>query len=141
METKIKDFLCRMAFFAAEGMGEDKLVEFAKQADALLNEINHAKPGKVPDGWRFFTADFSLQAAGKSETGSVMLIRDHAGKARWHAFSDEVQELVPLYVSGNGRTVDEAISDAACVAIVADTFAANLGDRVQVQAELVKGGA
>lgn len=59
METKIKDFLCRMAFFAADGMGEDKLVEFAKQADALLNEINNAKPGKVPDGYALVPIDMT----------------------------------------------------------------------------------
>ena len=70
----------------------------------------------APDGWRFSTADFSLQAAGKSETGSVMLIRDPEAKARWHQQSEEAKERddgPPLYVSGEGATFATAMTDAS----------------------------
>ena len=70
----------------------------------------------APDGWRFSTADFSLQAAGKSETGSVTLIRDPEAKARWHQQSEEAKERddgPPLYVFGEGATFATAMTDAS----------------------------
>lgn len=96
METKIKDFLCRMAFFAADGMGEEKLVEFAKQAEDLLLEMarQSTKPTAVPN--EMFVSEFA-----------------------------------PRTLEAYARGWNE------CRAIVA----ANLGDRVQVPAELVGGGA
>lgn len=77
--------------------------------------------GDVPDGcgWVFCTADFSLQAAGKSKTGSAMLVRDQAGRAWWNKLSDEAQEVVPLYMSGEGITVADAIADAVSRALLA----------------------
>lgn len=66
----------------------------------------------VPDGWEFYTADFSLKASKKSDVGGVMLVRDLAGKAKWHSLPPEVQENVALYVGGVGPTLQEAIEDA-----------------------------
>ena len=67
----------------------------------------------IPEGWGFSSADFSLQASGVSEFGGVMLIRTGADRADWHALTDEQREVIPLYVSGTGRTVAEAIASAA----------------------------
>ena len=67
----------------------------------------------IPEGWGFSTADFSLQANGISEFGGVMLVRTGADRAYWHFLDDEQKEDVPLYVSGIGRTVAEAIANAA----------------------------
>lgn len=61
MDAKIKELLTRLSFFAEDGMGEPKLVEFAKQADALLLEVarkpNTQQPvawvWQFPDGWRY----------------------------------------------------------------------------------------
>lgn len=39
METKIKDLLARLAFFAEDGMAEPPIVAIAKDADALLKEM------------------------------------------------------------------------------------------------------
>lgn len=67
----------------------------------------------IPEGWAFSTADFSLQACGVSEFGGVMLIRTGADRAAWHALTVEPREVIPLYVSGTGRTVAEAIASAS----------------------------
>lgn len=76
-----------------------------------LAELKGQMP--IPEGWCFMSADFSLQAAGKSGFGGVMLVRDLAGKEAWHALSEEEQEIEPLYIGGEGRTVLEAIVNAA----------------------------
>ena len=70
---------------------------------------------QAPAGWRFMSADFSLQAAGKSTFGSVMLIRDPEEKVRWHQQDEATKERAdgpPLYVSGKGETFEAAMADA-----------------------------
>ena len=67
----------------------------------------------IPEGWGFSSADFSLQASGVSEFGGVMLIRTGADRADWHFLTDEQREVIPLYVSGTGKTVAKAIASAA----------------------------
>jgi hypothetical protein len=67
----------------------------------------------IPEGWGFCSADFSLQASGVSEFGGVMLIRTGADRADWHFLTDEQREVIPLYVSGTGKTVAKAIASAA----------------------------
>ncbi len=67
----------------------------------------------IPEGWGFCSADFSLQASGVSEFGGVMLIRTGADRADWHFLTDEQREVIPLYVSGTGKTVVKAIASAA----------------------------
>ena len=77
---------------------------------------------RAPKGWRFLTADFSLQAAGKSSTGHVMLIRAPEEKALWHQQSEATKERddgLPLYVSGEGETFADAMVDAEIKALAA----------------------
>lgn len=79
----------------------------------------------APDGWRFLTADFSLQAAGKSEVGSVLLVRDPEAKARWHQQNEETKESddgPPLYILGEGSTFTTAMTDASRKAYAAGTI-------------------
>lgn len=44
METKIKNLLARLAFFAEDGMAEPPIVAIAKDAEALLKEMCRAQP-------------------------------------------------------------------------------------------------
>ena len=76
----------------------------------------------APDGWRFSTADFSLQAAGKSAVGWVTLIRDPMAKEQWHQQSEGTKESddgPPLYVSGSGKTFATAMTEASRAALKA----------------------
>lgn len=69
----------------------------------------------VKSGWAFCTADFSMQAAGKRPQGSVMLIRSPEQAVLWHQMPADLKDAVdgpPLYVSGAGNTVEEAIESA-----------------------------
>ena len=73
-----------------------------------------------PDGWRFMTADFSVQAYGRTNAdsdGTVTFIRSPDQRARWHKLPDEVKEgdQIPLYVAARGATLEEAF-DRACKA-------------------------
>lgn len=67
----------------------------------------------TPKGWVFYSADFSLQASGKSELGSVTLIRDIEGRKWWHSLSDTEMLEHSLYVYGTGKTIFEALENAA----------------------------
>jgi hypothetical protein len=69
----------------------------------------------IENGWCFSAADFSLQAAGKSKTGRVVLVRDTLNKAKWHKQTDELKEsddCPELFITGEGVTLDEAIVSA-----------------------------
>lgn len=73
------------------------------------------KSHNAPDGWRFYFADFSMQAEGRGNIGSVMLIRDPDEKARWHMQDESDKECAngpPLYVTGCGETLEAALSEA-----------------------------
>lgn len=70
---------------------------------------------KAPVGWRFYTADFSLQAAGLSETGRVLLIRSPEEKVRWHQQGEAIkdrEDCPPLFIEGEGETFEDAMRDA-----------------------------
>ena len=84
-----------------------------EQARAAIAALQAEPQPAIPEGWGFSSADFSLQASGVSEFGGVMLIRTGADRADWHSLTDEQREVIPLYVSGTGRTVAEAIASAA----------------------------
>jgi hypothetical protein len=84
-----------------------------EQARAAIAALQAEPQPAIPEGWGFSSADFSLQASGVSEYGGVMLIRTGADRADWHFLIDEQREVIPLYVSGTGRTVAEAIASAA----------------------------
>ena len=73
----------------------------------------------IAEGWRFYSADFSLQASGKSEVGSVTLVRDPKNKVLWHkliqAMDDGIiakpssEDYPELYISAEGKTVEAAV--------------------------------
>jgi hypothetical protein len=67
----------------------------------------------VPDGWVFYSADFSCVVSGRTLKGQIMLKRDPDGKNWWHSLTEKQQEDTDLYVRGNGVTVQSAIDDAA----------------------------
>ena len=68
------------------------------------------------NGWRFYTADFSLQAMGNQKSkGSVTLVRCSEQRAIWHKLPEDVIEsddCPELYVAGMGLTIEDAIADA-----------------------------
>ena len=92
---------------------EDAIREASKKVRAAIAALQASPQPAIPEGWGFSSADFSLQASGVSEFGGVMLIRTGADRADWHSLTDEQREVIPLYVSGTGRTVAEAIASAA----------------------------
>ena len=70
---------------------------------------------RIESGWCFDIADFSMQASGKSTLGVVMLVRDQETRKKWHNLSDELKESEEgpeLYVSGKGKTLEEAVAVA-----------------------------
>jgi hypothetical protein len=85
----------------------------------------------APDGWKFMSADFSIQAHtdNPDTPGGVLLIRDLENRTLWHdrlkevvAMAqdqaveldiDEVQtDEIPLYIIGRGINIVEALTDA-----------------------------
>ena len=68
---------------------------------------------KIEKGWRFMTADFSIQAASYDKPmGSVTLVRSPDEKKKWHNLPDDVKEsddAPELYVHGHGATVEDAV--------------------------------
>jgi hypothetical protein len=70
----------------------------------------------IEEGWRFQSADFSVQASGKDNaSGFVTLVRAPAEKTRWHKMPEEMKEDdngPPLYVIGHGMTLEDAIVSA-----------------------------
>ena len=60
----------------------------------------------IPVGWRFYTSDCSI--IGRC---SVMFKRDAYGTKYWHELSEEDQETTPLYMSGTGPSLGDAIYD------------------------------
>lgn len=112
-----------------EPVGELKTWEIADEVISLCKRLcvkphvieqlhalflgHEAMRARVPDGWMFLCADFSMQAYGNRDYGNVTLIKDEAGRKNWHALSEEEQKRAPLYVHGIGRTINEAIADAA----------------------------
>lgn len=67
-----------------------------------------AEHKQIPEGWRFYTADFSIE----NRKGRVMLTRDRAGHDWWQSLDDAGRENTHLYLNGYGATVNEAIDDA-----------------------------
>ena len=70
----------------------------------------------VQDGWRFYSADFSVQANSYVPmTGWVMLMRSPSEKAKWHKMPEKMKDDdngPPLYVVGRGLTIEDAIISA-----------------------------
>lgn len=68
--------------------------------DVQINSI-------IPDGWRLWSIDASTGAF------NVMLVRDDAGVAAWHALSEEMRDVVALYASGVNYSLVSALRDAS----------------------------
>ena len=71
----------------------------------------------VEEGWRFRSADFSMQASGWSGAkGTVMFIRSPEQCDIWYSLEDEVKDsddCPALYVVGQGNTIEEAFVNSA----------------------------
>ncbi len=69
-------------------------------------------------GWRFYSADFSLNASDHSgkTPGTVRLIRDTESRKVWHKLSDAEKEEIPLFVTGRGVDFQCALRDANSIA-------------------------
>lgn len=79
----------------------------------------------IERGWKFHTADFSLQAAGKSKLGQVKLVRDLENRRKWHLQDEETIEsddCPPLYAKGSGDTIENAIVSANMAAAHAEAI-------------------
>lgn len=66
----------------------------------------------LPEGWVLYSADFSLAAKGWGAPGSVTLTRDMKGTSTWLKLPTNLQAETPLFVSGRGATLAEALRDA-----------------------------
>jgi len=77
----------------------------------LIDALNHCK------GWTLYEADFKRQAAGTSKTGTVLLTRNAEQARAYYTLSPMQQESYPLFVSGQGHTLPEALVNAVLVAL------------------------
>jgi hypothetical protein len=94
-------------------LGKDYTLRLYAERQSLSFVPNlFAPPQRVPQGWAFYSADFSLRAHESSRTGSVMLVRTGDDYRAWFRLPEEDRDRVPLYVSGAGPTVEDAITDA-----------------------------
>ncbi|WP_367126160.1 hypothetical protein [Ralstonia sp. CP] len=88
----------------------------ASTADACVGWLARAaqsgQRAGVAEGWRLYSADFSMNARNPANWGTVMLTRDDSGSKWWHALSDEKREKIDLFVSGRGTTFDAALQAA-----------------------------
>lgn len=62
---------------------------------------------RIPAGWRFYTADWSIPS-----NCAVTLTRINEHRAAWNAMPDHDREHCPLFVSGKGANLEMAINDA-----------------------------
>ena len=85
-----------------------RLVPASQVAAAVAKE----REPQMPEGWAFYSADFSSNAADAFKQGSVLLTRTGRNRAAWLAMSEEDQEVNALYASGRGFTLDEAVRAA-----------------------------
>lgn len=83
-----------------------------KMAEMLRALRDQREADALPAGWVLCTADASFQSSDPRRQLSVLLIRDPAGKAKWHELSEEEMEATPLYWTGVGMTINEAIRNA-----------------------------
>lgn len=57
---------------------------------------------------------------GSDQIGSVMLVRDEAGRKWWHSLDDMDRDQQELYATGWGKTLSSAVKAAAQAAIEAE---------------------
>lgn len=75
---------------------------------ALRTPVRESVALLVPNGWRFYSADLSIEGR-----ASVMLTRDAEGTRWWHRLHEVEQQQIDLFISGAGATLEEAIADAS----------------------------
>lgn len=87
-----------------------------EECDKANNQMKRlAAVEQVTPGWRFLSADFSVQALGGREFGRVTLVRDPEQRTKWHALPEDQRDAddgPALYVSGLGKTLSHALQDA-----------------------------
>lgn len=68
----------------------------------------------VAIGWRFYSADFSINARDPQAMapGTVILIREPAQREAWNKLSDSEKTDVELFVYGKGVDFHTALQDA-----------------------------
>lgn len=94
--------------------GTEKAVEDAiTKHYELTRQLAEYKADAAPEGYVFLSADFSRQAAGRSQFGTVTFIRNKVGRQWWHELPEEQQEITSLHIYGKGTTVIEAMRHAA----------------------------
>lgn len=73
----------------------------------------------VAIGWRFYSADFSCNAADPQamKKGSVILKRDPAQMEAWHQLGDREKDDYELFVYGVGVDFQSALQDANAAAM------------------------
>lgn len=81
-------------------------------AAQLAAAVAKEREPQMPEGWAFYSADFSSNAADAFKPGSVLLTRTGRNRAAWLAMSEKDQEVNALYASGRGFTLDEAVRAA-----------------------------
>ena len=79
----------------------------------VRSQLAEYKADAAPEGYVFLSADFSMQAAGHSQFGTVTFIRNKVGRQWWHELPEEQQEITSLHIYGKGTTVIEAMRHAA----------------------------
>lgn len=62
----------------------------------------------IPEGWRFYSADFSRE----DHPGRVTLVLAGQHRKVWTMLSDVDRDRFPLFVSGYGNTIEEALEAA-----------------------------
>jgi hypothetical protein len=69
----------------------------------------------IPDGWKFWSADFSAVASGSGIHGVVMLHRNPEQMKVWHEIIrpfENTADWPPITASGDGKTFAEAFDNA-----------------------------
>ena len=69
----------------------------------------------IEPGWRFNSADFSAVNFGRHVFGRVTLVREPEDYDKWYEQDDEIRtsdDCPPLYVLGEGKTLEKAIANA-----------------------------
>lgn len=71
----------------------------------------------APKGWRFYTADASIEGE-----CFILLIRDNYGKVQWHSLSETDRVNIDLYKRGRGKTFEQALEKANKLAAEDSSF-------------------
>lgn len=81
--------------------------------------VPEAVESLIPNGWVFYSADASIQSSNPRRPMSAIIKRDADGVQWWLQLTEEEQESTPLYSSGAGMTLTQAIQSAAAAILSA----------------------